>query len=267
MFSRNNQDGKKKGNIFYPYIILFLLIFSASEKVECFRSNEDGNTSASSTFRCKHNEGENLTGEEHKDALQDNDHKERSVRRRATTPPRPVDRDAEERKQRGNLVNNWKEKVLSDATKGIPMENLPDYIDYLGDALTITDQSLVEKIADTIKELANDCTHKGLTSSISSKTGDGHMFAMFHCVKEEDGSVSIAYALHNIELEMQKKTLVTENPQGTVCSMSVEVESPIKDMENYQRNKALDMLKRLGVQSSPSKHWLILSKIMIMIQT
>merc|ERR1719369_772693 len=132
---------------------------------------------------------------EYKGAIQDNDHKTKSGKKRATTPPRPVDRDAEERKQRGNLVNNWKEKVLSDATKGIPMENLPDYIDYLGEALTITDQSLVGKIAETIKELASNCTHKGLTRTISSKTGDGHVFTMFHCVKEEDGSVSIAYAL------------------------------------------------------------------------
>merc|ERR1712142_1432806 len=72
-------------------------------------------------------------------------------------------------------------------------------------------------------------------------------YAMFHCVKEEDGTVSITYAVHNIELEMQKKNLVSEDSRGATTTMTVDVESPIKDMEKYQRNKAKEMLKKLGV--------------------
>ena len=173
-------------------------------------------------------------------------HLEEKVVKKDIPPAKPIDKDQEERNQRGNLVNNWKERVLSDVTKGIPLENLPDYIDYLGDTLAIKDRNMVAKFADTIKELANECTNKGLSSTITGKTGETFMYALFHCVKEGDGSVSITYAVHNIALEMQKKTLVSEHPYGSL-STEVEVEPPIKDMENYQKNKASDMLRKLGV--------------------
>merc|ERR1719369_1403429 len=127
---------------------------NASDDVVDNKPDEDDNLSARSDIGYEDSEsGFVAIGDEDTATLHHTDKNEKSVRKRTRSPPQTVDKDAEERNQRGNLINIWKEKVQSDATRGIPTENLSDYITYLGDALAIKDGSVVKNFKETIQEL------------------------------------------------------------------------------------------------------------------
>ena len=166
---------------------------------------------------------------------------------RAKTP-QLVDIDLEEREKRGNLVNNWKENTMSDTTKGIPMENLAEYIEYLQDMLKIKDKQLVDKLTKEVKKLATECTDKGASMTVKGKNGDMSMMAGFHIVREQDNSVSISYSVHNIAIEMQDKRMVTENTRGDLQYTNQAVESQIANMEKYQQDKVFTSLRKMGLQ-------------------
>jgi len=112
------------------------------------------------------------------------------------------------------------------------MENLNEFIKTNKNNLPTKYQA---EFSNEIKTLAKDCTEEGLTSTIQDNSDKSSIYALLHCVKEHDGSVSISYAIHNMKLKTTKKKPVTE--------------LEFEEIEKYQGNMTKAMLQSLHENS------------------
>ena len=108
-------------------------------------------------------------------------------------------------------VNKWRECIISNQIRKIPLVNLDDFIRTLQYTFQFPARDLTSECAKTIKDLARDCDQRGLSSSIS-----GHLdrkteaYGLFHCLLEEDGTLSVFYAFHTLTLELSMKQIEPE---------------------------------------------------------
>jgi len=168
--------------------------------------------------------------------------------------PTWTDPQKEERARRGNLVDKWEEKFLTDSTEGIPVENVKDYISDVGDTLMLKDKEMIKMVSQKIKNLTDHCTEHGLFDRVKGTIeGNTSMYGIVFAFKDSDGTITIKYAVHKLVLIMQKRYLEAEvNHSGTTETLykTEEVQSKIGEKTEYQREQACEQMKRLGVTIS-----------------
>jgi len=153
----------------------------------------------------------------------------------------------------GNLIEKYEEKVLTESTEEIPVENIKDYIELLQDILQLKDQKMTKYCSSVIENLADKCTEHGLIETVKGTVeGSTSMYAMFYAIKCPDNSVTIKYVIHRLVLTMTKKIpgLDMNNPRAIQEWWNKdEVKSEIEAMSDYQRGKTMEQMERLGVNA------------------
>ena len=108
-------------------------------------------------------------------------------------------------------ISYWSECIQSNQTKNIPLRNLDDHIRNISCTFQFPARDLTNECASIIKDLATKCDSRGLTSTIygdlDKKT---KVFGLFHCLLEEDGTVSVSYAIHTVALKVAKQQVQRE---------------------------------------------------------
>ena len=134
-----------------------------------------------------------------------------------------------------HLGNRWSESVITDVTSNLPITKIGTYIEILKENLDMKNCPHFEPFSQKVIELSNKCKSKqkakaAYCENLKVVSDSSSMFAYFHCKKEKDGVISLAYAIHIIKYENEMKDLSLF----------------LKDKDNYQKQTAFKHLRELG---------------------
>ena len=108
-------------------------------------------------------------------------------------------------------VSSWKECIKRNQTRKIPVKKLDDYIKNLRYAFQFPARDLTNECSKIIKDLATTCNARGLTSTIHGDLDEKtRVYGVFHCLLEDDGTVSVFYAVHTLALEVARQRIQPE---------------------------------------------------------
>jgi len=178
---------------------------------------------------------------------------------------RKQDRRHESEAERRKIeIDNWDEKMISNATKRIPMKNIDDHIRNIQRKLKFDN----DEFANSIRELTRKCKDMRATSVVKGKISPtSGILGIFSCAREDDGSVSIAYAIHTVDYKMKDHNLIPLTKDGFKVSglkytgwdkedglEKKDVKSS-EDMERYQKKCTVSAFNKLGVNVELSAAW------------
>jgi len=171
---------------------------------------------------------------------------------------------------KGQLMDSWSEKMVYDITRGVPRENLDEFTDCLGESLGLDP----EQRAGLNARMKAMKFAKSKDSSILEMDFNmdklKSMYGFVSMVREDDGTIAIAYAFHKLNFKMSEKlvkyTKTTTKPRkflfftvGTDVTTSEDYKSEQvkfgeKDINAikraFGRHKALETLRQEGVISA-----------------
>eukprot|EP00090_Calanus_glacialis_P035318 TRINITY_DN60310_c0_g1_i1.p1 TRINITY_DN60310_c0_g1~~TRINITY_DN60310_c0_g1_i1.p1 ORF type:complete len:318 (-),score=65.91 TRINITY_DN60310_c0_g1_i1:28-867(-) len=135
-----------------------------------------------------------------------------------------------------HLGNRWSESVIADITSNVLITEISAVIEILKDNLDMTHSPHFEPFSQKVIELANKCKSKqkaqaAYCENMKVVSDSSSMFAYFHCKKEKDGVISLAYAIHILKFKNEMKDLSLF----------------LKEKDKYQKQTAFKHLLELGV--------------------
>lgn len=131
-------------------------------------------------------------------------------------------------------VERWKEENITDLTSNVAIQNITEYIEIMRDVLNLKNSDEFSKIIeDLVMRCSKQKTKKAVMFENSSVLVDNaSLFAYFHCKKETEGFVTLAYAINIMSVEFKHEHF--------------EIEA--KEKQKYQKQEAFKHLKYLGIE-------------------
>ena len=132
--------------------------------------------------------------------------------------------------------------MTSNRSTGIQIQNLHHFIQLLKTEFPFPTENIANEFTDNLENLAKSCDHRGLTSTVFGHLDTkSSLYGIFHC----EGSVSVSYAFHTIEAEME-----TNGIKASIKSMLGVQEqvylSPYMTTSHLAKS-SLEELRKLGV--------------------
>ena len=146
-------------------------------------------------------------------------------------------------------VSTWKECIKKNKTRKVRLKNIDDYIKNLDGTFQFSACDLTKECSKIIKELASKCTESGLSSAIYVDIENIRVYGLFHCLLEENGTVSVFYAVHALALEVSRQQSQPELKIKSELQKS-EIERQIAT-ETLARS-AIETLSEMGIHLSLS---------------
>ena len=108
---------------------------------------------------------------------------------------------------RGQLMDSWEEKMIYDITRGVPKENLDDFTVCLGDSLGLDEEQRTELHA-RMKMMkfarSKDSSILEMNFNLDEMRS---VYGFVSMVRENDGTIAIAYAFHKLNFKMSEKVV------------------------------------------------------------
>ena len=134
---------------------------------------------------------------------------------------------------------HWNEFADTDQMRGLPEKNITVYINSLRRSLHLPSKNLVDKVCETIYNLAHDCDSRGLSSTISGDVDEKTViYALLHCVRESDGTLTVTYTIRTLtatvaRLNTQSEIKAERGIQKSITfGNSSTIESSIQELQH-----------------------------------
>lgn len=143
-------------------------------------------------------------------------------------------------------VIRWNEFADTDQMRGLPHKNIPAYINSLRKSLHLPSKNLVDKVCETIFNLAHDCDSRGLSSTISGDIDEKTaIYALLHCVRESDGTLTVTYTIRTLTVLVARQNIQPGIRAETGVQRSLQLASIVES--------SIQELQRRGVELNSSK--------------
>merc|ERR1719244_848505 len=168
---------------------------------------------------------------------------------------------------RGQLMDSWDEKMVYDVTRGVPKDNLDEFTDSLAESLGLDEQQC-RALRAKMKPMAYAEAKVSQILEMSFNIDKfKSIYGFVSMVRENDGTIAIAYAFHKLTFKMAAKLVKeTETKKTKKEFLFWEITPEVTTSEAYRkeqvkfgekdidaikkafgRHKALETLKQEGI--------------------
>jgi len=164
-----------------------------------------------------------------------------------------------QQRMKGQLFDSWEEKIVHDVTRGIPKENLEEFIEMVGDGLALDSEQMKQLVASLKPMKFAKSKESSILEMKFNVDNFRSVYGYVAMLKEEDGTLACSYAFHKLKFKLALKGMVTTTekrfwfiPIGTTESLNYErqkfAEDDINAIKNaFSRHKALEILMKEGI--------------------
>ena len=136
---------------------------------------------------------------------------------------------------RGQLMDSWEEKMIYDITRGVPKENLDDFTVCLGDSLGLDEEQRTELHARMKMMKFARSKDSSILEMNFNMDEMRSVYGFVSMVRENDGTIAIAYAFHKLSLRRWSSTPPLQQRPASFCSGS----SPLRSLHQKLTSKSL----------------------------
>jgi len=152
---------------------------------------------------------------------------------------------------KGQLMDKWEEKMVHDVTRGIPKENLEEFMEFLGDGLGLEGEQR-KQLSGTLKSMKFSREKQSAVLEMGFNIDEmKSVYGYVAMMREEDGTQACAYAFHKLTFKVAQKATKRKFwfiPLGTSYEQVKFDENDITVIKNtFGRHRALELLRQEGV--------------------